>query len=206
MWLATCAASGLPRVRPCPICTNRSRRNPWLSVNVFVRAEGAPEDAVGVVREAFARIDTELPLFGVESLAAGAARSSARERFLALLVGGFALLAVTLAAVGTYGTVAYSIALRTREIGLRKALGATPARVSRSLLRGGLVAPTVGAMAGLFTFGIFGSSLEALLYGIAPLDVRVLIPAGLVLVAIAVLATWLPARRAGRVDPLRALQ
>ncbi len=178
----------------------------WLSLTVFLRSGGSPREAVQMLRDAVAEISPQLPLYGVESLAVAAARHSARERFVAFLVGGFALLAVVLAAIGIYGAVAYSIALRTREIGLRRALGATSGGVSRVLLRAGLAAPLVGALVGLGGFVLVAPALGALLYEIAPLDGRVLVPACLAVVTIAALATWLPAHRAGRIDPLTALQ
>ncbi len=181
-------------------------QDPWLSVRVFLHGKGAAADVVEPVRAALAEIDPTLPLFDIESLASKAARGSSRERFVALLVGGFAVLAVVLAAVGTYGTVAYSVALRTREIGLRKALGATPSGVSRALLRTGLIAPLAGAAVGLGAFALVSPALATLLYEITPLEAGVVIPAGLGQVLVAALATWIPARRASRVDPLLALR
>jgi putative ABC transport system permease protein len=130
----------------------------------------------------------------------------AQPRLYALLLGGFAALALVIAAVGLFSVLSYLVAQRSREFGLRTALGARPVDIVRLVVRQGLWATISGAAAGLVAAVALTRSLSALLYGVTPYDelTFVAVPLGLVLVAAAACAA--PARRAARLDPLRALK
>jgi len=121
-------------------------------------------------------------------------------------VGVFALVAVLLAAIGVYGVVAYSVASRTREIGLRVALGAEPRRIVRQVVRGGLTLAAIGLVIGLAGALAVGRLITSLLYGMPPTDPLTLAGAMGLFVLVVLLASWVPARRAARVDPVIALR
>jgi putative ABC transport system permease protein len=130
----------------------------------------------------------------------------ARQRFLAQLLGGFALSALVLALVGIYGVVANTVAQRSGEFGIRIALGATRANVLGAVLGAALVRTALGLAIGLVGALAAGRALVAQLYDVRPDDPSVLGAIALVLVAVALVASWLPARRATRVDPMRVLR
>ncbi len=127
-------------------------------------------------------------------------------RFAATALAGFALLAVVMACVGLYGTVSYAVAQRSREVGIRLSLGADRASVVRLLMWGGLRLALVGAGLGLVAGALFGRVLEGLLVGVPGLDPITLTAVPLVLLGVTALAAWVPARRAGRIDPVVALK
>jgi putative ABC transport system permease protein len=156
----------------------------------------------GVVRDLDARATLE-PVATMEQLLAN---TMSRPRLYALLAGIFAAMAVSLASVGLYGLVAYTVAQRTREIGLRMALGAERARILGMMARQGLALAVIGIALG--TAGAAGMTryLEGMLFGLTPLDPATFIAVVLLFVSVAVLAACVPARRATRVDPLVALR
>jgi ABC-type antimicrobial peptide transport system permease subunit len=122
------------------------------------------------------------------------------------LMAAFALLALTLAAVGVYGVMAYSVAARTREIGVRVALGAQPSNVFAMIVRQGLGAAVAGVAIGLLGAAALGRVLTKLLYGVAPTDAPTFVTVAVILLAVTLAACLIPARRAVRVDPLEALR
>ena len=134
------------------------------------------------------------------------ARDLDLPRFIATLVGTFAVIAIALAAVGLYGVVAYSVTLRTREVGIRMALGATAGRVLRAFLREGLALGIVGATLGTAGAIALTQVLDALLFGVTPLDRMTFATVGAILIAIVALASLVPAMRAARVNPVHALR
>ena len=125
---------------------------------------------------------------------------------MAMLAGGFALLALTLACVGLYGLLAYTVSRQTKEIGIRMALGAQASRVVASVVTGGTRLVTLGVLVGLPAVWIGSRSIESLLFGVTPLDAATIAGAIVVLLTAAQVAAYLPARRASRVDPLVALR
>ncbi|MFL5416375.1 MAG: FtsX-like permease family protein, partial [Myxococcales bacterium] len=127
-------------------------------------------------------------------------------RFYATLLGGFALLALFLAVVGIYGVISYSVSQRTRELGIRLALGATARKVLTLVLRQGLALVAGGIVLGLAASFALTRVLASLLYGVGTLDPLTLASVCVVLAGAAVLACWLPARRAARVDPIIAMK
>ena len=134
------------------------------------------------------------------------AQSLTRDRFSALILGAFGCLAVILAAVGIYGVIAYSVAQRTNEIGVRMALGAQGADVVWLVLRQGLRLVIIGIAIGLLISAVATRVLAAVLFGISPADPGAFGAVALLLGLVALLACWIPARRATKVDPLVALR
>src|SRR5215467_470403 len=158
------------------------------------------------IRHEIQNIDPGLPVFGVSSMNGVLDRSLASRRFSADLVGGFAGLAVLLASIGIYGLLAYMVGQRSREIGIRMALGARRDDILRMFLRKGVALAGVGVVAGLVFSASTASVMASLLYGVRPHDPAVFLIVPLLLFAIAVLASYLPARRATEVEPFSAFR
>jgi predicted permease len=158
------------------------------------------------IRHEIQSIDPSLPVFGVSSMNDVLDRSLASRRFSADLVGGFAGLALLLASIGIYGLLAYMVGQRSREIGLRMALGARRCDVLKMILGKGVVLAGVGIVAGMIFSAATASLMASLLYGVRPHDLVVFLIVPLLLFAVAVLASYLPARRATKVDPMFALR
>src|SRR5436305_1102179 len=158
------------------------------------------------IRHEIQSIDPGLPVFGVASMNDVLDRSLASRRFSADLVGGLAGLAVLLASIGIYGLLAYMVGQRSREIGIRMALGARPEDIQRIFLRKGVALAGVGVVAGLIFSASTASVMASLLYGVRPHDPVVFVIVPLLLFAIAAVASYLPARRATQVNPLSAIR
>jgi predicted permease len=158
------------------------------------------------IRHEIQGIDPGLPVFNVASMNDVLDRSLASRRFSADLVGGFAGLAVLLASIGIYGLLAYMVGQRSREIGIRMAVGARRDDILRMFLRKGSVLAGVGIVAGLVFSAFTASMMRSLLYGVRPHDQLVFLAVPLLLFAVAVLASYFPARRATKVDPMFALR
>ena len=158
------------------------------------------------IRHEIQSIDPGLPVFGVSSMNDVLDRSLASRRFSADLVGGFAGLAVLLASIGIYGLLAYMVGQRSREIGIRMALGARRDDILRMFLRKGVALAGVGIVAGLVFSASTASMMASLLYGVRPHDPAVFLIVPLLLLAVAALASYLPARRATKVNPMIALR
>ena len=158
------------------------------------------------IRREVQSIDPGLPVFDVSSMNDVIDRSLAARRFSAGLVGGFAGLALLLASIGIYGLLAFMAGQRSREIGLRIALGAGPADVLKLFLHKGVVLASAGIVAGVIVSASTASIMASLLYGVRPHDPAVFLAVPLLLLAVSVLASYLPARRATKVDPMFALR
>jgi len=158
------------------------------------------------IRHEIQSIDPGLPVFGVSSMNDVLDRSLASRRFSADLVGGFAGLAVLLASIGIYGLLAYIVGQRSREIGIRMALGARREDILRMFLRKGFVLAGLGIVAGVVFSAATASMMASLLYGVRPHDPTVFLIVPLLLLAVAALASYLPARRATKVNPITALR
>jgi putative ABC transport system permease protein len=130
----------------------------------------------------------------------------ARTRFVLLMLGIASLVALAIGAVGLYGVLAYGVSLRRREIGVRIALGATAGEVSRMIAQRGVVLAALGVVTGLVATVGLTRFLAGLLYGVSPTDPLALAGTAAMLLGVALLATWLPARRAAMVDPMEALR
>ncbi|MGC2182630.1 MAG: ABC transporter permease [Terriglobales bacterium] len=158
------------------------------------------------IRHEIQSIDSGLPVFNVSSMNDVLDRSLASRRFSADLVGGFAGLAVLLASIGIYGLLAYIVGQRSREIGIRMALGARREDILRMFLRKGVALAGMGIVAGVAFSASTASMMASLLYGVRPHDPAVFLIVPLLLLAVAALATYLPARRATKVNPIVALR
>ena len=158
------------------------------------------------MRQKIATLDPELAVFNVRTMDAMLQESAAQPRLTAWLVSLFAVLALVLAAIGVYGVIAYLVAQRTQEIGVRMALGARRVTVVRLVLGHALRLSSIGALTGVGASILLGPAVSSQLFGVSPHDRLTLASVPLVLVAIAMLAGWLPALRATRVDPLVALR
>jgi ABC-type antimicrobial peptide transport system permease subunit len=158
------------------------------------------------VQTAVAQVDKNVAVGNARTMNDLIARSVAQRRFTVLLLGIFAGVAVALSAIGLYGVMSYIVTQRTREIGIRMALGAQRADVLKLVVRQGMVLTAVGVLVGLAaSFGLT-RLLANLLYGIAATDALTFASLSLLLLAVALLACWLPARRASGVDPMIALR
>jgi putative ABC transport system permease protein len=173
---------------------------------VFVRTSGDPAAMIPAVRKAITAVMPGLPLYDVQTMEQRIGGSWARHRFDAILFAAFGIAALLLAAVGTFAVVSYAVAQRTREMGIRLALGARPESVVRLVLREGLIFPVTGLVVGIAGAIIMTKLLQSQLYGIAASDVRVYFVTAALLFATAALACLVPAVRATRADPLDALR
>lgn len=171
-----------------------------------LRTEGDPAALVPMVRAAVQRLDADQPLSDVHTLEAVVHEALARPRFLSLLVGLFASAALLLAAVGLSGVIAYTVRQRTRELGIRLALGARPGDVQGLVLGQGLVLAGVGVVVGLGVAWGLSRWMASLLFEVSTTDPLTFGGLALLVLAVSALATWLPARRAARLDPLIALR
>ena len=165
-----------------------------------VRVDHDPATALAAVRQAIDQIDPRVPWFGTGSQMALIDASLRQERLFAYAASGFALLALLLACLGIYGTVAYAVARRTREIGLRMALGADRRTVVGMVLRESLMPVLAGAALGLVAAGATTRLLTSMLFGLTPQDVPTILAATLGLVISAIIAGWLPSLRATTVE------
>lgn len=178
----------------------------WPLFFVALRADRDPEKLAPAVRAAMHSFDQEQPLTDVYTMEERIARLNNKPRLNSLLAGIFAVLALALAAVGIYGVISYSTAQRTREIGVRMALGATRQNIVGWIVRQALVLAAGGVAIGLAGHFVLSGILRTLLYGTSPLDMATLAGAAVVLTLIAALASYIPARRAVRGDPVAALR
>jgi len=172
----------------------------------IVRTSGDPTVMIGPIREAVHEVDGNLPMFDVKTQSRQADDSLAQERLFATLSSFFGVLALLLACVGLYGVMSYGVARRTNEIGIRMALGASAARVTRMVMRETMVVVGVGLVIGLGAAVAVTRLVAAMLFGLAPTDPLTISLAVLLMIGVAALAGYLPARRASRVDPMVALR
>jgi predicted permease len=176
------------------------------TANLLVRTSMPVEPTVADLRAVLREIDPGMPLFNVRTLAEHVNRSLYADRLRAELIGWLAALALVLAAVGIYGIVSFSVAERTREVGIRLALGADPRLVLRMVLGGSLRLATVGLGAGLLLTAWLTRRIASDLYGVGALDPATIVGSCAVLLAVVMAATLIPARRATRIDPVVALR
>jgi predicted permease len=172
----------------------------------FLRTRGDPTTVIPAVREAVREIDRDLPIFDVRTMEDRFGAALSRIRFGTVLLGAFGAVALLLAALGIYGVMAYSVAARTRELGIRMALGARAADVLRMVMTQGLALVLIGVVAGLAGAAALSRTVTSLLYEVRPLDPIAFAGTALVLVVTAGFACLLPARRATRVEPGIALR
>jgi putative ABC transport system permease protein len=181
-------------------------QEPWSAMTVMVRTAGDPGRLAAAVRNQVWALDREQPVYDVKTLDELLAGSVAPRRFIMLLVTLFSAFALVLAALGIYGVVSYSVNQRTREIGIRMALGARRGEVLGLIVAQGLVLALIGVAAGLAGAYAVTRAMTELLYGVRPMDPLTLVAVSSLLMAVALMATLVPARRASRIDPMVALR
>lgn len=178
---------------------------PGAGTTFFIRTEGTPAASAGAVRDVLTTLQPE-GIVEFSTLEGDVAAALARPRFYMALVGLFAAVAVGLAVLGLYGVLAHRVAQRTREVGVRMALGARGSDVLWMIVREGMIPPALGVLAGMIVAASLSRVLVGFLYGMEPLDPAVFAGLGSLLLGVGVIATFLPARRASRVAPMEALR
>jgi len=183
------------------------RPGPWgAQFALHIRTAGDPSAVAGALRQSVAAIDPDAPVFNIRTVEEEIGRSLLRERLLATITSLFGGLALLLAALGLYGLLSFGVTQRTREFGIRIAVGAESGRIMNLVMREAVWMLVAGLMVGLIATWAVSRIVQTLLYGVEPTDPISVLMAVLVLVAVSVLAAWVPARRASRVDPIRALR
>jgi putative ABC transport system permease protein len=175
-------------------------------MHVVVRTNGNPLSLVPSVRAAIREFDPTVPIAEVRSMGALYDASTATPRTIALLLLAFAGVGLALGAVGIYGVISYAVTQRTRELGIRVALGAVEGRIVSMVLSDGIRMAAVGIVLGAGAAGLAARSLRTLVFGVATTDVLTYVGVATVLTLVALAASYIPARRASRVDPLVALR
>jgi putative ABC transport system permease protein len=175
-------------------------------VMIVKSASVPPSSLVASVREAIRGIDPAIPVYDVATMDERASRTMADRRFVMRLLGGFAAVALLLAAIGLYGVVSYTVTARMRELGVRVALGAGPAHILRPILTSGLTLVAIGLAAGVAAALVLLRSLRSLLVGVEAADPATFAGAVGILAIVAIAAHVVPARRALNVDPAIALR
>lgn len=181
-------------------------QRPWTSMLVVVKTVGDPMQIVPAVRSAITTVDRDQPMTQVSVLEENLSASVSQERLTAVLLGAFAAIALTLAAVGIYGVTSYSVVQRRKEIGIRIAMGAQPRDILYLVLRFGAMLALIGVAIGLVAALVLTQLVKSLLYGVSASDPITLVGVSGVLIAVTLLACYISARRAMAVDPVIALR
>jgi predicted permease len=177
-------------------------RNMYL----VIRTTSDPVPMTAAIVKGIQAVDPEMPVYDVGSMDQRLYGSLARQRFSMFLLGVFALIALILAAIGVYGVMAYSVSQRTHEIGVRIALGARPDAILRLVIRQALILAALGIAIGLIGAFALTRAMSSLLFGVSATDLLTFVITSLLLGSIALMASYIPARRAAKVDPIAALQ
>ncbi|HXU38418.1 MAG TPA: ABC transporter permease [Blastocatellia bacterium] len=181
-------------------------QNVWGAAYLAVRTSVNPASLASAIREQIWELDKDIPIANLATMDQLLAESVAQPRFRAFLLGLFAALALVLASVGIYGVISYSVTQRTHEIGIRMALGAQARDVSTLVIRQGIALALIGVSIGLVGSVWLTRLLENLLFQVSATDGSIFAGVATLLIAVAVLACWIPARRASRLDPMAALR
>jgi putative ABC transport system permease protein len=198
-------SEGSVRSTPTPTVFYSHGRMTWSTMTLFVRAR-QPESLVRPITAALHELDPTLVASNVRTIETALAESLARERIIALISMSFGVGGLVLATLGLYGLLAYLVAERTKDIGIRIALGARLARITGSVVAGGLALVAIGTVIGLAGSLLLLRLFGTLLFGVTPYDVPTYVTVVVLLAAIAAVASYLPARRAARVEPLTVLR
>ncbi len=187
------------------------RVSPWngslLQVpNIVLRTSGNPLALATAARRVITNIDPSLPVAKVRTMETVVSEANSRPRFLTVVMGLFSAIALSLAVIGIYGVISYSVEQRTAEFGIKMALGATPSNLVLQVLRQGLMLTLIGILAGTFAASLAAGALQGLVFGVGSQDYRSLTLTALVLGAATIIACLVPAIRAMRLDPLTALR
>jgi putative ABC transport system permease protein len=178
---------------------------PDQAMALAVRTTVETPTMVKAVKQAVWSVDPGQPVFQIRSMDDYISLADTAPRISTILLAIFAGISMLLAALGIHGVVAYGVAQRTREFGLRMALGSTPGQLKSLVIRRGIRTALIGLVAGMAGAAALASGLRALLYGVAPLDPLVMGGVAALLLTVALVANYLPARRATRIDPMEAL-
>jgi predicted permease len=181
-------------------------QSPWPQAGIAVRTAGDPAAMTKIIAATIHAVDPNLPLANIQTMDQIVDKSLLGDQFIAALFGSFAGVALLLAAVGIYGVMAFGVAQRTHEIGLRIALGARKEQVIGLILREGLVLASAGLGFGFLGAYFLGRAMRSTLYGVGAIDLGAFGAVAVVLLASALFACYLPARRAARIDPMVALR
>jgi putative ABC transport system permease protein len=181
-------------------------QNPFIFTSLAVRTAGDPLQMVNAIRRAIRQIDKDQPVWMVRSFDEILAMQSRWRRLVTAALGAYAAVALLLASIGVFGVVSYTVRQRTAEIGIRMALGARPAGIGRLILRQGFSMAAAGIVCGTAVAMWLSRWLGSQLYAVSPLDPGVYAAAAALLLAIAMAASWIPARRAAKIDPATALR
>jgi putative ABC transport system permease protein len=182
------------------------KQSPYGGMFLMVRTNGEPASKTGDVRNAIWSVDRDLPIAKVRTMTEVLSESVAQPRLYMTLLSVFAAIALTLASIGLYGVISYSVAQRGHEIGLRMALGAQRTSILRLVLAQGLKLVLIGIIVGIFCAWAGTRVLSGLLYGVTPTDLITFVAVPLFLIGVAMLACLIPAHRATRVDPIVSLR
>jgi putative ABC transport system permease protein len=191
---------------PSPVVYVPQVIGPRILTTLVIRTSGDPLRLVEPLRQTIRELDPNQPIRSIVTLSGVMSESIARDRFFTILFGLFGGLALLLATVGVYGVLAYSVSQRTREIGVRMALGARVVDVLFMVVSGGMWLVFVGIAIGAVASLLLTSVLQSLLYGISATDPLVFAAAPAVLASVALLACYVPARRAAGIEPIVALR
>ena len=175
-------------------------------MNVMVRTAIDPLSVVRGVRDEIRQAGGDLPVFNIGTMRERISRSVSTERFNMILLTIFATVALLLAAIGLYGVIAYSVSHRTRELGIRIALGAERQDIVNLVVRQGIPLLGAGVALGLIAAAGLTRFLAGLLFAVGPLDATIFVAVAALLPAVALLASYVPARRASKVDPIDSLR
>jgi putative ABC transport system permease protein len=181
-------------------------QRPTNNLNLAVRAEADPASLVAVVRSELQKLDPNLPVYAITTMAQRVANQTTHARFSAWLLGIFGGLALALAAVGIYSVMAYAVEQRTHELGIRLAMGARAGDILKLVLKQGMRLALLGVALGVSVALALTQLMKGLLFGVAAADPLTYAEIAALLAAVALLACWIPARRAAKVDPLVALR
>jgi putative ABC transport system permease protein len=188
------------------IVTPVRQQTAWNQLFVLVRTDATPSSSISPVRQTVASLDPEQPIYAIQTLEEALALSSFQQRVSAVLLGAFAVVALVLAAIGIYGVMSYSVTARTQEMGVRLAIGAQRGDVMWLVLGQVIRLSAVGLAIGLAVTIAAGRAVTGLLYDVRPSDPITIISVTALLGAVAIVAAWVPAFRASRVDPIQALR
>jgi putative ABC transport system permease protein len=175
-------------------------------MNIVVRTASDPMNLAGAIRNEVLAVDKNQPIANIQTMSDRVSNSIARPRYNATLLSLFALLALILAAVGIYGVISYSVSQRTHEIGIRMALGAQRRDVLKLVIGRGMLLALIGVATGLGAAFALTRVISTLLFGVSAIDLATFVVITLLLTTVALLACWIPARRATKVDPIVALR
>ena len=181
-------------------------QSPWPGANIAVRTAGDPAALSSSIADIIQSIDSNLPMADVKTMDQVLTEAKGADRFTALLFGSFAGIALLLAALGIYGVMSFAVAQRTHEIGVRMALGANTAGVMRLILREGMILALLGVALGFAGAYFVGRGMQTMLVNVGKVDPITFSAVAMLLLAAAILACYVPARRATRVDPVQALR